>query len=323
MAQRFLAYPLIQAIRNKPSSVEEYVGITFRMTILKPCYRKARLKCHRIMKIEDRTPSPKHKRSSRVWPHYEVSRMLEAIECLHAQDSLTTFHLGVFKAIAGLVEDVEITMDRIPIVDGKLESRHTQEGFVTQEQQSLLVKLIPQNPMLPAVAHGARGLMTITDFVTQREFERTGLYNEVWRPYNIRFEWAIPLELRGNVVMVTVNRGSRFLPDEVEKLRLLSPHLTRAHLKAQTLTRLQGLASEVPRPELLRVLGLTMQESHIMHWLIQGKRNSEIASILSSKTRTVQKHVQNIFSKLGVETRTAAALLALENCAERQIASRS
>ena len=48
MAQRFLAYPLIQAIRNKPSSVEEYVGITFRMTILKPCYRKARLKCHRI-----------------------------------------------------------------------------------------------------------------------------------------------------------------------------------------------------------------------------------------------------------------------------------
>src|SRR6476620_9580721 len=31
-----------------------------------PCYRKARLKCHRIMKIEDQTPSPKYKRSSRV-----------------------------------------------------------------------------------------------------------------------------------------------------------------------------------------------------------------------------------------------------------------
>jgi DNA-binding CsgD family transcriptional regulator len=269
------------------------------------------------MKTEDRTLSPKHKRSCRAWPHYEVSRLLDAIECIHAQDNLTTFHLGVFKAIAALVQDVELTMDRIPLVDGKLESRHTQEGVVTQEQQSLLVKLIPQNPMLPAVSHGARGLMTITDFVTQREFERTGLYNEVWRPYNIRFEWAIPLELRGNVVMVTVNRGSRFLPGEVQKLRLLSPHLAQAHLKAQTLARLQGCASEVPRPALLRNLGLTMQESHIMHWLIQGKRNSEIASILGSKTRTVQKHVQNIFNKLGVETRTAAALLALENCAER------
>ena len=54
-----------------------------------------------------------------------------------------------------------------------------------------------------------------------------------------------------------------------------------------------------------------MQESHIMHWSIQGKRNGEIASILSSNTRTVQKHVENIFSKLGVETRTAAALIAL------------
>ncbi len=80
------------------------------------------------MKTEDRTLSPKHKRSCRAWPHYEVSRLLDAIECLHAQDSLTTFHLGVFKAIAALVEDVELTMDRIPLVDGKLESRHTQEG---------------------------------------------------------------------------------------------------------------------------------------------------------------------------------------------------
>ena len=269
------------------------------------------------MKTESRTLSSKTKRSCRVWPHYEVTRLLDAIECLYGEDSLTSFHRGVFRAIAALVEDVELTMDRIPLVDGKLESRHTQESVVTQEQQSLLVKLIPQNPMLPAVAHGARGLMTITDFVTQREFERTGLYNEVWRPYNIRYEWAIPLELRGNVVMVTVNRGSRFLPGEVTKLRLLSPHLAQAHLKAQTLTRLQGLAPQVPRPEALRKLGLTMQESHIMHWLIQGKRNSEIASILSSKTRTVQKHVQNIFSKLGVETRTAAALLALENRAEK------
>jgi len=156
--------------------------------------------------------------------------------------------------------------------------------------------------------------MTITDFVTQREFERTGLYNEVWRPYNIRFEWAIPLELRGNVVVVTVNRGSQLLASEVQKLRLLSPHMIQAHLKAQTFAKLQSLASEVPPPAELRNLGLTMQESHIMHWLIQGKRNSEIASILSSKTRTVQKHVQNIFNKLGVETRTAAALVALENC---------
>jgi DNA-binding CsgD family transcriptional regulator len=292
------------------------------MTISKRCYRKARQNMLVAKKTNDRTLSPKHKRFSRAWPHHEVSRLLDAIECVHAQDHLTTFHLGVFEAIAALVENVELTMDRIPLADGKLESRHTQEGFVTQEQQSLLVKLIPQNPMLPAVSHGARGLMTITDFVTQREFERTGLYNEVWRPYNIRFEWAIPLELRGNVVMVTVNRGSRFLPDEVQKLRLLSPHLAQAHMKAQTLTRLQGLGPEVPRPELLRNLGLTMQEAHVMHWLIQGKRNSEIASILSSKTRTVQKHVQNIFNKLGVETRTAAALLALENCAKRQIALR-
>jgi hypothetical protein len=74
----------------------------------------------------------------------------------------------VFRAIAALLQDVEL--------DGSNTARGWQakvdtlrEGFVTQEQQSLLVKLIPQNPMLPAISHGARGLMTITDFVTQRE----------------------------------------------------------------------------------------------------------------------------------------------------------
>jgi hypothetical protein len=180
-------------------------------------------------------------------------------------------------------------MDRIPLVDGKIESRHTQERFVTQEQQSLLLKLIPQNPMLPAIGHGTRGLMTITDFVTQREFERTALYNEVWRPYNLRFEWAIPLVLRGNVVVVTVNRGSHFLPSELQKLRLLSPHMAQAHLNAQTLARLQGLALEVPRAALLRNLGLTLNTYSVP--LIQG--NSEIASILSSKTHRAEAQNKN------------------------------
>jgi DNA-binding CsgD family transcriptional regulator len=56
---------------------------------------------------------------------------------------------------------------------------------------------------------------------------------------------------------------------------------------------------DVPRSALLRNVGLTMQESHSCARLIQGKRNSEIASILSSKTRTVQKPVQDIFNKVG------------------------
>jgi hypothetical protein len=69
-------------------------------------------------------------------------------------------------------------------------------------------------------------------------------------------------------VVVTVNRGSQFFQASLKNFVSFPPHLAQAH-EAQTLARLQGFASAVPRPALLRNLGLTMQESHIMHWLIQ------------------------------------------------------
>ncbi len=58
---------------------------------------------------------------------------------------------------------------------------------------------------------------------------------------------------------------------------------------------------------------LTARETEVLHWIAQGKTNNEIASILGAQTGTVKKHVEHIFEKLGVETRTAAATLALTN----------
>jgi DNA-binding CsgD family transcriptional regulator len=52
---------------------------------------------------------------------------------------------------------------------------------------------------------------------------------------------------------------------------------------------------------------LTPREQEVLHWLAEGKRNSEIATILVCSTRTIEKHVENILAKTGTETRTAAA----------------
>jgi DNA-binding CsgD family transcriptional regulator len=57
--------------------------------------------------------------------------------------------------------------------------------------------------------------------------------------------------------------------------------------------------------------GLTRREAEVLQWVTQGKTNAEIGCILGMSTRTAQKHVEHIFEKLGVETRTAAATLAL------------
>ena len=58
-------------------------------------------------------------------------------------------------------------------------------------------------------------------------------------------------------------------------------------------------------------LGLTRREIEVLQWVAQGKTNMEIGSILGLSHRTVQKHLEHVFKKLGVETRIAAATLVL------------
>ena len=49
----------------------------------------------------------------------------------------------------------------------------------------------------------------------------------------------------------------------------------------------------------------------MLFWVAQGKINRDIADIVGSSPATVKKHLERIHAKLGVETRTAAAALAL------------
>jgi DNA-binding CsgD family transcriptional regulator len=62
----------------------------------------------------------------------------------------------------------------------------------------------------------------------------------------------------------------------------------------------------------LAALGITEREAEVLLWVSEGKRNAEIATILGVKTKTITKHLERIFQKLSVETRTSAANVALE-----------
>lgn len=68
-------------------------------------------------------------------------------------------------------------------------------------------------------------------------------------------------------------------------------------LKEETVSQPSKLASE---------LGLTPRESEVLSWVGQGKSNVDIACIMAVSPRTVGKHLERIYQKLGVENRTAA-----------------
>jgi DNA-binding response OmpR family regulator/DNA-binding CsgD family transcriptional regulator len=55
---------------------------------------------------------------------------------------------------------------------------------------------------------------------------------------------------------------------------------------------------------------LTQRESEVLSWVAKGKTNRDVADILIMSPRTVNKHLEHIFQKLGVETRSAATALA-------------
>jgi len=57
-------------------------------------------------------------------------------------------------------------------------------------------------------------------------------------------------------------------------------------------------------------LGLTVRESEVLVWISSGKSNRDISDILNISPRTVNKHLEQIFTKLGVENRAAAAAVA-------------
>jgi DNA-binding NarL/FixJ family response regulator len=60
----------------------------------------------------------------------------------------------------------------------------------------------------------------------------------------------------------------------------------------------------------LATASLTPRETEVLSWIAKGKTNRDVAEILGMSPRTVNKHLEHVFEKLGVETRAAAAALA-------------
>jgi DNA-binding NarL/FixJ family response regulator len=69
--------------------------------------------------------------------------------------------------------------------------------------------------------------------------------------------------------------------------------------------------SELERARLQRMFGLTAREAEVLLWISLGKANRDIGEILSISPRTVNKHLEQVFVKLGVENRAAAAAAAV------------
>ena len=93
-----------------------------------------------------------------------------------------------------------------------------------------------------------------------------------------------------------------------EVLARAATHISNARLLAQAMVAAQGNAQESGSLEHYQ---LTPRETDVLAWVAKGKTNRDIGEILGMSPRTVNKHLEHIYVKLGVETRAAAAALAV------------
>ena len=112
-----------------------------------------------------------------------------------------------------------------------------------------------------------------------------------------------------------------YLTKPVGKADLLAAIRSRLERAAQQATPEFKPNFDSPKP-LETALDLTPRVAETLLWLAQGKTNADIATILGNSESTVKKHVLEIFERLGVETRTAASLRAIEVLSSRRDTAR-
>ncbi|MEO6319482.1 MAG: helix-turn-helix transcriptional regulator [Polaromonas sp.] len=154
----------------------------------------------------------------------------------------------------------------------------------------------------------------MADQVSRHDGQRSAPHGDgCWR-IGLAYTIAVPLYLdrRTLVSVVLERRGFDFDERDRARLDLLRPHL--AFLYRHACHAGHALAATgwgMPLPTDFSAPGLTLREADVMHWLACGKTDAEIAVLLTISRRTVQKHLEHIYVKLGVETRTAAVMRAL------------
>jgi DNA-binding CsgD family transcriptional regulator len=172
-----------------------------------------------------------------------------------------------------------------------------------------------------------RGTLThrISDSVPFARFREGALYSEYYRHIGIDHAVAIPLRVDdGLLVSFVLNRRGRdFGERDWALLECLRPNLAQLYRLARRIERARADGAAPCRlhidaacwpgtPPAIRIdTPLTAREREVLRWVAAGKTDRDIGAILGISARTVGKHLEHGYAKLGVETRTAAVMRAL------------
>jgi DNA-binding CsgD family transcriptional regulator len=282
----------------------------------------------------------------------------------------------------------------LDLAAGELKVVAYPDGATFTRDLPLLEALIEQHPLVPyVVSRPWDPPITYSDVISRRALERRQIYQDFFRPHEIKHQMAFVFSVDPFIAVAMNRRDRDFTIRQRELAALLGPHLGSAYRaiaqRERARRRLEALeqgleeragavillsgsgridhcspaARELltawfaasddrlphaliglsgtrrfrqpgvelrivavdsdppllllderrlrPEPERIRQLGLTVREGEVLTAVAAGLSDAEIATELFISARTVQKHLEHIFRKLGVSDRSAAAACAL------------
>jgi DNA-binding CsgD family transcriptional regulator len=170
-----------------------------------------------------------------------------------------------------------------------------------------------ENPILQhnLRTHNGRAYR-FSDLISEAELHELALYREVYAPLGVEHQLAFTLPATSDrVLAVALSRGGQDYSDADRDLAdRARPFLIQAYLNALAFESLRATRSEnavTPALASLRAAGLTHREAEVARLVALGRSNQHVAAELGISDRTVGKHLEHSFRKLGVGDRSSAA----------------
>jgi len=239
------------------------------------------------------------------------ARVLALVAEVIGLTSLAEFRTGVLEAIKAAVPSDYASLNHIGPGGQAIAVAMVPEA--PQALYEKFARLAHQNPLVRRHAETLDGrAYRFSDVVTQQELHALEIYREIYRVLRVEHQLAFTLPARqSHVLAIALSRES---PDytraDCEFVNLARPFLIQAFRNAAERDRLEGArrsAEGMGMAEGLREAGLTSREADVLRLVAHGGSNADIAADLGVSARTVQKHLERAFPKLGVRDRSAAA----------------
>ena len=250
-------------------------------------------------------------------PHLELLRsrdlraaLLAVGDIAGATGGAESFARNGVQVLSRLVVSELTTLSLCELTSGRRVVYGVPPGAIGAEERAAFDRHFHEHPLVRYHAH-ERGPYAhrISDSLPMARFRETALYNDYYRRVGLRHAMALPLRVDdGQLVSFVFNRGGTdFTARELALLESLRRPLAALFARAAAADH----GAPALDAELLARHALTPREAEVLRWVSAGKTDRDVAALLGCSPRTVHKHLQRIYTKLGVETRTAAVMRGL------------